>query len=98
MKDYPEQLKQKKGQRVKKKSHREFYEDGYDQDYVGDEEDEKYLNSLNQLQRETVIAQRHRARDEFERKKRMRAYLVNEKPKGDVTRDGNLKKVGSRFY
>lgn len=41
-----------------------LFEDGFDQDYLGDDEDRAYLQSLTELEREKILAERHRKREE----------------------------------
>jgi len=41
------------------------FEDGYDDDLMGDEEDRAHLMSLTELERETIIFERHEAREKL---------------------------------
>lgn len=48
-----------------------LYFDGYDDDYIGDENDRRYLNSLNELEREKIIEQRHQNRQQLLEQQRL---------------------------
>jgi RNA polymerase-associated protein RTF1 len=41
------------------------FEDGYDSDFLGDEEDQQHLQSLTELERETIIFERYEKREEL---------------------------------
>ena len=93
MKDFSKDTKQKKPHRASRRTQRIFFEDGFDENYVGDEKDEQYLNALTQLERERVFGNRHKARDDFERKKKMRSFLVNEKSNLQTKIDPKARKL-----
>lgn len=65
-----------KKKRLRKKLN--FHVDGFDDNFVGDENDLNYLNSLTQLEREQVIEQRYLNRQQLQQQKKMeQQYLAH---------------------
>ena len=77
---------------------RNMLDDGYDENFVGDQKDKEYLESLSQLERERIIKERHQERDKEERKKNIYKilYLESEKDNKKVISKKNIRENSSR--
>lgn len=51
-----------------------LHDDGYDEDCVGDDKDLAYLGSLSELDREKILDERHRKREEMLKKRELLKY------------------------
>lgn len=56
-----------------------MFDDGFDENYIGDDADVEYLNSLTQLERERIIAKRHSKRERSMIKKNLFSIVTNDK-------------------
>ena len=73
----PQQSKIKLTKSAKTNS-QNLFEDGYDENFIGDDNDRIYLDSLNQYQREKIIAKRHKDRELLIRKKNILNLVTND--------------------
>mmetsp|Transcript_9228 Transcript_9228/g.13677 ORF Transcript_9228/g.13677 Transcript_9228/m.13677 type:complete len:535 (-) Transcript_9228:15-1619(-) len=73
-----------------KKHYEEDFDDGYDSDYIGDEADRKYLESLSESDREDIILKRFENREKLKEKKeqlRKNGLLYSRSAKAEVKMD-----------
>ena len=54
-----------------------FFEDGFDENLIGDDKDKEYLDSLTQLEREKIIAKRHHKREQSRFRKNIFSLVTN---------------------
>jgi len=63
----------------------EEFNDGFDDDLMGDEADRKYLMSLPELQREDIIAERYSKRQTLKNRHEIIKKMSREKQKKSIT-------------